>query len=133
MPITVAALREASAAERRVAISPEVASKLKARDVRVLLEPDLGERAGFPDQAYTGVAWADADDIPAQADVLLCVGPPDEKTLARLKQGAIVIGQLHPYAADAHLRQYAACSLSAFSLELLPRITRGQSMDVLSS
>lgn len=132
MPITVAAVREAGA-ERRVAITPEVASKLKARDARVLLEPDLGERAGFPDQAYNGVSWADADDVPGQADVLLCVGPPSEKTLERLKDGAVVIGQLHPYGAAEQLRKYAAHRLSAFSLELLPRITRGQSMDVLSS
>lgn len=133
MPITVAAIRESSPGERRVAITPEVASKLKSRELRVLLELELGEDAGFPDQAYTGVAWADADDVLGQADVLLCVQPPSEQALAQLKEGATFIGQLHPHGAEARLRQYAARSLSAFSLELLPRTTRAQAMDVLSS
>ncbi|HET6631333.1 MAG TPA: NAD(P) transhydrogenase subunit alpha [Rhodanobacteraceae bacterium] len=133
MPITVAALREAESGERRVAITPETASKLKTRGVQVLLEPELGEPAGIPDQAYGAVAWADADDVAARADVLLCVRPPAPVLAARLRRGACVIGQLQPRADEARLQGWAEQGLSAFALELLPRITRAQAMDVLSS
>lgn len=133
MPITVAAIREAAPGETRVAITPEVASKLQSRGLRVLLELELGDRAGFPDQAYSGVAWADRADALGQADVLLCVSAPEEQELSALRQGAVLVGQLRPYGGESRLRQWADRGLSSFSLELLPRTTRAQAMDVLSS
>jgi NAD(P) transhydrogenase subunit alpha len=133
MPITVAALRETAAGERRVAITPEVAKKLRGKDVRVLLERGAGAAAGFPDSTYADVEFADADSVLAQADIFTCVLPPEDNTWARLREGAVVVGQLRPYGAAARIVAMGKQRLTAFSLELLPRTTRAQAMDVLSS
>ncbi|MGP1664363.1 MAG: NAD(P) transhydrogenase subunit alpha, partial [Rhodanobacter sp.] len=133
MPITVAALRETATAERRVAITPEMAKKWRARGLRVLLEHDAGRAAGFPDSSYAEVEFADAATVCAQADLLACVLPPDDSVFATLRKGSVVFGQLRPHGASARIAALVSAGLSAFSLELLPRITRAQAMDVLSS
>lgn len=133
MPITVAAMRETRPGERRVAITPETAMKLRKQDVRVLLEPEVGEAAGFPDQAYADVAWADAKGLPRQADVLLCVQPPEPAVIGAMSKGALLIGQLQPHADSDRIAAMARQGISGFALELLPRTTRAQAMDVLSS
>ncbi|HET6431079.1 NAD(P) transhydrogenase subunit alpha [Dyella sp.] len=133
MPITVAALRETAAGERRVAITPEMAKKMHARGWRVMLERDAGASAGFPDGVYADATFGSAAEVCAQADVLACVLPPQDAVFGQLRERATVVGQLRPYGADARLAAMAARGLSAFSLELLPRTTRAQAMDVLSS
>src|SRR5579859_2124395 len=133
MPITVAALRETAAGERRVAITPEMAKKLRGKDVRVLLERGAGAAAGFPDTTYTDVEFADADIVLAQADVFACVLPPDDAVWSRLREGTVVVGQLRPYGAAERIAAMGQRRLTAFALELLPRTTRAQAMDVLSS
>jgi NAD(P) transhydrogenase subunit alpha len=133
MPITVAALRETAAGERRVAITPEVAKKLRSKGLRVLLEHDAGAAAGFPDASYADTEFADAATVRAQADLLACVLPPDDAVWGQLREGAIVVGQLRPYGAASRIAAMGARRLTAFALELLPRTTRAQAMDVLSS
>ncbi|GGA07950.1 NAD(P) transhydrogenase subunit alpha [Dyella caseinilytica] len=133
MSITVSALRETVAGERRVAITPEVAKKLRGKGVRVLLEHSAGAAAGFPDASYADVEFADADQISREADLLACVLPPDDTALARLREGCVIVGQLRPHDAATRIRVLAEYKLTAFSLELLPRTTRAQAMDVLSS
>jgi H+-translocating NAD(P) transhydrogenase subunit alpha len=133
MPITVAALRETAAGERRVAITPEVAKKLRGKDLRVLLERGAGAAAGFPDDAYAEVEFADADSVLQQADLFACVLPPDESVWSRLRDGTVVVGQLRPYGAAERVAAMSRRRLAAFALELLPRTTRAQAMDVLSS
>jgi NAD(P) transhydrogenase subunit alpha len=133
MPITVAALRESAAGERRVAITPEMAKKLQGKGLRVLLEAGAGAAAGFPDSSYANADFADAAGVLAQADLLACVLPPDDAVFAGLREGTIVVGQLRPYGASSRIGALAARKLSAFALELLPRTTRAQAMDVLSS
>ena len=133
MPITIAALRETAANERRVAITPETAKKYKARGLRVLLERGAGEPAGFRDEAYVDAQCVDANEALAQADILLCVQPPEDTRAASMKSGVLLVGQLRPHGANERLSQYAQRQISAFSLELLPRTTRAQAMDVLSS
>jgi len=133
MSITVAALRETATSERRVAITPEVAKKLHGKGVRVLLEHGAGAAAGFPDSSYADADFADADAVLAQADVLTCVLPPDDATWERLREGSIVIGQLRPYGSAVRITAMGKRRLTAFALELLPRTTRAQAMDVLSS
>ena len=133
MPITVAALRETAAGERRVAITPEMAKKLHGKGLRVLLEHGAGAAAGFPDGSYASADFADAADVLAQADLLACVLPPHDAVFAGLREGAVVVGQLRPYGAASRIEALAARRLSAFALELLPRTTRAQAMDVLSS
>ena len=133
MPITIAALRESVDGERRVALTPETAKKYASRGMRVLMEHGTGVAAGFPDTAYAGVDFADAGAVAAQADVVLCVQPPADERIAAMKDGAALIGQLRPHNAADRLAGYARRKLAAFSLELLPRTTRAQAMDVLSS
>lgn len=133
MSITVSALRETAAGERRVAITPEVARKLRGKGVRVLLERDAGCAAGFPDASYVDVAFADASSVLAQADLLACVLPPANEAIGALREGATVMGQLRPYGTSSRLAEMATRKLTVFSLELLPRTTRAQAMDVLSS
>ena len=133
MSITVSALRETAAGERRVAITPEVAKKLRGKGLRVLLEHDAGRAAGFPDASYADVEFADAAQVLAQADLLACVLPPADTALGNLREGSIVVGQLRPHGATERIAALAQHKLTAFSLELLPRTTRAQAMDVLSS
>ncbi|HEU0277855.1 MAG TPA: NAD(P) transhydrogenase subunit alpha [Rhodanobacteraceae bacterium] len=133
MPITIAALRETAELERRVALTPETAKKYAARGLRVMLERGAGTAAGFIDEAYAGVEFGDGAAVAASADVLLCVQPPPAIVVGAEKEGAMLVGQLHPYGAAERLATYAQRKLTAFSLELLPRTTRGQAMDVLSS
>lgn len=133
MAVRVAALRETTHGEQRVAITPEVAGKWRAKDVEVWLEAGAGLAAGFADDAYADVHLAERAQVLAQADVLCCVQAPEDEVLQGLHEGASVIGQLRPHGADELLAALAARKLSAFALELLPRTTRAQSMDVLSS
>ena len=134
MSVTVAFVRETAPGERRIALTPETAKKLQANKARVLLETTAGAPASFPDAAYTGVDFvADRQAVLAQADVLVCVQPPSNAELAALKPGAILIGLLAPHADPGRVDALAAGQLTAFSLERLPRTTRAQAMDVLSS
>ncbi|MBS0213872.1 MAG: NAD(P) transhydrogenase subunit alpha [Proteobacteria bacterium] len=134
MAFIVAAIREAAAEERRVAITPETCKKLRAAGATVLLQAGVGERAYFPDAAYEGAEFApDGDAVLARADVLMCVQPPPNEHLVQLKEGAVVIGLLAAGADPAREAQWIARKVTAFPLERLPRTTRAQAMDVLSS
>ncbi|HEY2345534.1 MAG TPA: NAD(P) transhydrogenase subunit alpha [Xanthomonadaceae bacterium] len=134
MAFIVAAVREAAPEERRVAITPETCKKLRAAGATVLLQSGVGVRAHFPDAAYEGAEFAaDADAIIARADALLCVQPPLPEQLSGLKEGAIVIGLLAAGSDPAREAQLLARKATSFPLERLPRTTRAQAMDVLSS
>ncbi|KGI77203.1 NAD(P) transhydrogenase subunit alpha [Oleiagrimonas soli] len=133
MTVTVAALRETAAGERRVAIVPEVAKKLHASGVEVMLERGSGAAAGFPDEAYEGVTFEDAATVASRADLLWCLQMPEAGRLGDLRKGSVLIGQLQPHRHAEALRQLAAGGITAFALELLPRTTRAQAMDILSS
>lgn len=134
MVTTVAAVRESVAGERRVALTPEVAKKLKARGATVVLAQGAGEAAYFADAAYAGCdVLADARAALAAADVLLKVQPPSLEEIAALKEGAVVIGHLQPHLSPERTRALRDRRITAFAMELLPRTTRAQAMDVLSS
>ncbi|TCV91274.1 NAD(P) transhydrogenase subunit alpha [Luteibacter rhizovicinus] len=135
MPMTVGALRETAKGERRVALTPETARKLVARGLAVIFEHDAGREAGFPDATYVaaGATPADAADVAARADLLLCVQLPPADRLTALRAGTAIVGQLRPNAAHDRLEALGERGVTAFSLELLPRTTRAQAMDVLSS
>jgi NAD(P) transhydrogenase subunit alpha len=134
MAITVGVVRETTPGERRVAVTPEVAKKLKARGALVLIERGAGVAASFADAAYRDAEIvAEAQGVLARADVLLKVQPPTAVEIGALREGAVVIGYLAP-----HLEPERTCALrdrriTAFAMELLPRTTRAQAMDVLSS
>jgi NAD(P) transhydrogenase subunit alpha len=124
---------EAAPPERRVALVPELVPKLAQAGLEVLVEPGAGEAAGFPDPAYIEKGARLAPDVLGRADVVLKVRPPTAEEAGRLREGATLIGLLQPYANAAALRALAARRVTAFALELMPRITRAQPMDALSA
>jgi len=134
MAVTVVVLRERAANERRVALSPDVAKRLGKLGASVLIETGAGTGANQPDSVFPGVdVAADAASALARADVLLCVQPPTLETIAALREGAIAIGFMAPHADVARVKALRDRKITAFAMELLPRTTRAQAMDVLSS
>ncbi len=134
MPITIVAVRENAPNERRAALSPEVVKKLKGLGAEVLIESGIGARAHLPDSTYAGVETTDAAATAiGRADVLLKVQPPSAEEIAALREGSVLIGYLAPHADDERIRTLRDRRISAFAMELLPRTTRAQAMDVLSS
>ncbi|QSQ51550.1 NAD(P) transhydrogenase subunit alpha [Xanthomonas translucens pv. undulosa] len=134
MAVQVLVVKETAHGERRVAATPETVKKLVALGAQVHVEPDAGVSAGFVDAAYlaAGAQLADAA-TPAQADLVLCVQPLPVAALHQLKPAAGVVGILQPQADPARAEAMQARQLVAFPLERLPRTTRAQAMDVLSS
>jgi NAD(P) transhydrogenase subunit alpha len=129
----VAIIREHAAGERRIALTPETARKLAAKGIGIAIESGAGLSAGFADADYADALVSDRNAVLTQADVLLCVQSPDTEALAVLKAGAILIGALAPHHSDSPLPLYLQRRISAFALEKLPRTTRAQAMDILSS
>jgi len=134
MPVAVVAVRESAAGERRVAVTPEVAKKLKARGAQIVLEQGAGASAYFADAAYVDCETvSNARAALARADVLLKVQPPTLEEIAALREGAVVIATLQPHLAPERTKALRDRRITAFAMELLPRTTRAQAMDVLSS
>src|ERR1700730_1136121 len=134
MPVTIGALRECAPLETRVSVVPEVAGKLVQSGARVLVERGAGTRAQFPDSAYKDVTWADSGDaVLEQSDVGLTVQPLTVDQIQRLKSGAVVIGFMQPHARRAEVKALQERGITSFAVELIPRISRAQSMDALSS
>ncbi|HUZ98137.1 MAG TPA: Re/Si-specific NAD(P)(+) transhydrogenase subunit alpha [Gaiellaceae bacterium] len=127
----VGVARETAPGERRVALVPETAGKLAAAGFDVVVEAGAGDAASFPDAAYTdaGVPLGDA----WSADILAKVRKPDEQETARLHDGQLLIGFLDPLGDPAAVERIAARGVTAFAMESIPRTTRAQSMDALSS
>jgi NAD(P) transhydrogenase subunit alpha len=133
--ITIAVTAE-DESEPRVALSPETVKKFKALGARVLVEKDAGARSFIQDAAYEANGAEIVPDGNAAleaADIILKVGRPSEHQQAAAKQGAILAAMLDPFGNRKELETLAARGLTAFSMEFMPRITRAQSMDVLSS
>ena len=132
---TLFAPRETVAGELRVAVTPETAKKLKQAGFTVLVQSGAGERAGFVDAAYAaaGARSVGADEGWAAADVVLKVAAPWPTEAAKLRRGAWLFALLDPYRNIDLARQLASAGLVSFAMELVPRTTRAQSIDVLSS
>jgi NAD(P) transhydrogenase subunit alpha len=134
MPVTIGALSESAPQETRVSLTPEVSDKLHKEGAGVVLQTGAGERARFPDSAYRNVAFAaDPAQILQQADVLLCVQPLSIQQIGQLRAGSVVLGFLQPHARLAEVRALRDHRITSFAMELVPRISRAQSMDALSS
>jgi len=134
MSVTIGALRESAPQETRVSVVPEVAEKLAREGARVLIERGAGERARFPDSLYKSVSWAaSAGEVLSTADVLLAVQPLGVEQIQQLKAGAVVVGFMQPHARAAEVRALKERGITSFAMELVPRISRAQSMDALSS
>ena len=128
---TIGVVAESGSDERRVALVPKAVAPLIKSGVAVVVEAGAGERALLPDELYTaagatiGDAWA--------ADVVAKVGPPTAAEVQRLRRGQTLIGFLAPRNADNSIGALAAAGVQAFALEAIPRISRAQVMDALSS
>ena len=128
---------ESTPGETRVAATPDTVKKFISLGCSLAVERGAGTASGYLDEAYAeqGADLIEPGDASAwgQADVLLCVQTPSPATLARLRQGALVVGLLSPYANEELTAALKRSGLSAMALELLPRISRAQSADALSS
>jgi len=134
MGLTVGVPLEKTPGERRVALVPEMTAKLKTLGARVLLQAGAGKEAHFSDEDFREVEIVDnARDLYAQSDLVLKVQPPDVMEIAAMKPGATLVGLLQPYGDAERIKQLQARGITAFAMELLPRVSRAQSMDVLSS
>ncbi len=129
----VAVVAETNADEPRVAATPETVKKMTALGAQVAVEPGAGVKSNILDADYTAAGATVAPDALNGADIVLMVRRPERAMLSRLQKGAIVIAIMDPYGHDDALRAMADAGLTAFAMELMPRITRAQSMDVLSS
>ena len=131
---TVFIPREVDANEPRVAASPDTVKRLAAMGFSVVVEAGAGSRSRIPDEdfAKAGAAIGKAADA-AGADIVLKVRRPTDAELKGYKKGAAVLAIMDPYGNDAAVMALAKAGVTAFSMEFMPRITRAQSMDVLSS
>jgi proton-translocating NAD(P)+ transhydrogenase subunit alpha len=123
--------KEPAAGERRVALVPDVVKRLGAKGVEVVVEAGAGERALIPDALYAAAGATFGD--PWEADVVVIVGPPGPETIARLPRGATLVGFLAPRTQPETLEALAQAGVTALAMEAIPRISRAQSMDALSS
>ncbi|MGD9668113.1 MAG: Re/Si-specific NAD(P)(+) transhydrogenase subunit alpha [Hyphomicrobiaceae bacterium] len=133
--LTIAVTAE-SADEPRVAVSPDTVKKLTALGAKVRIESGAGAKSRFTDEMYKAQGAEIASSAGAAlsgADILLRVRRPSPEDVSQLKPGALVVANLAPHDDRAGLEALAATSASLFSMEFMPRITRAQSMDVLSS
>jgi len=133
MTVVVGVLKETAANETRVALVPEIAAKLRAAGARVLVERGAGVAAHFDDAAYVDASPSDAATILASADILWTVQPPTVEIVNALKPGAVLIGFMQAYARHDLVRALKDRRITSFAMELVPRISRAQSMDALSS
>ncbi|HVV63253.1 MAG TPA: Re/Si-specific NAD(P)(+) transhydrogenase subunit alpha [Pseudolabrys sp.] len=131
MKIAIAA--ETDPAEPRVAGTPETVKKLIALGAEVAVEPGAGVKSGILDDDYKAAGATVAAGAAKGADVVLKVRRPSASELSAYKKGALVVAIMDPYGNEAALKQMADAGIVAFAMELMPRITRAQSMDVLSS
>jgi len=129
----IAVAKEQDPAEPRVAATPDTVKKLKALGAEVAVEPGAGLKSGLPDSEFTAVGATVAADALKDADVVLKVRRPEAAELSAYKRGALVLAIMDPYGNDAALKSMADAGIAAFAMELMPRITRAQVMDVLSS
>jgi NAD(P) transhydrogenase subunit alpha len=123
--------RESAAGERRVALVPEVVKRLSAKAVEVVVEAGAGEQALIPDALYTEAGATIG--APWDADVVVKVAPPSTEEIGRLRRGGTLVGFLAPRTQPETLQALAQAGVTAFAMEAIPRISRAQSMDALSS
>jgi proton-translocating NAD(P)+ transhydrogenase subunit alpha len=131
----VAVPRETTPGERRVALVPETVAKLRESGLEISVERDAGAAAGFPDDRYAdvGAELVGPGDLLTGAAVVACVAKPSSEQVAAMARGTVVIGFLQPLTDAEGIAELREHGIVAFAMESIPRITRAQSMDALSS
>ncbi len=133
MPLKVAIPRETATGERRIAMEPSVVKKLIAMDAEVLIETGAGDQAGFRDTDFVDATFKDKATLEAEADILLRVQVPNAGEIDMLNEGTVLIGTLTPFKNPELIAKLRDKKITSFAMELIPRISRAQAMDVLSS
>ena len=134
MSLTVAVLKEQAEGERRVALDPVSANKLAGQGFQVLIETGAGDAAGFSDQQYSDCALLDdPESILTMADIWLWVQAPATEQLANLPDGRLCMGLVFAHRNPAIVETLKQHKQACMAMELVPRVSRAQSMDVLSS
>jgi NAD(P) transhydrogenase subunit alpha len=135
MGVKIAVLKEMAAGERRVSATPETVKKFIALGAELAVESGAGGTASVADQAYAdaGATVADRATVLANADIILGVQGPEPLSINGAKQGAWLVAGLNPFVERARVDGYAEAGVEALAMEFMPRITRAQSMDILSS
>ena len=131
----IAILRERADGETRVAATPETVTKLLGLGATVSIERGAGAAARFPDGDYekAGASVGDAADVVKDADIVLAVRRPSPDVLGGAKSGALVIGTMDPFGSEGEIDALGRAGYTAVAMEFMPRITRAQVMDILSS
>jgi len=129
----IAVAKEIDPSEPRVAASPDTVKKFKALGVDVAVESGAGLKSGLPDSEFTAAGATVSADAVKDAEIVIKVKRPEASELPGYRRGALVIAIMDPYGNDAALKTMADAGVAAFAMELMPRITRAQVMDVLSS
>jgi NAD(P) transhydrogenase subunit alpha len=131
--LRIAVLKERANGETRVSATPETVKKFIALGATVAIEPGAGQAAEISDADYTAAGAEVGKAALTGADIVLCVQGPEPKALSGARAGAWLVGGLDPFAQRARVDDYASLGFEALAMEFMPRITRAQSMDVLSS
>ncbi|NPA43062.1 MAG: Re/Si-specific NAD(P)(+) transhydrogenase subunit alpha [Chlorobi bacterium] len=131
----IGVIKETRPGEKRVAVTPQVAKDFIARGFEVVAEHNAGLDSHFTDEDYekVGVKVTDKENVFKEADIIVKVNPPSEDDLPYFREGQVFIGLLFPYNNPDLVKKLADKKVTAFAMELIPRISRAQNMDVLSS
>jgi len=134
MPVKIAVLKETRAHEKRVALVPQVAEKLARLGADIHMQAEAGAAVKLADGAYKNVSFAaNPLGIVSDADVVLSVQPPAPETIASMKEGAILLSFIYAHKEPELVKALRDRNITCFAMELVPRITRAQAMDALSS
>ena len=133
MPLTVGVLKETVSGETRVALTPEITTKLQKLGVSVVMETGAGAAAQILDDDYEGVEMTDAAGVLAKAGMLMTVQPASKDALNKLGENSVVVGMMYGHINRDLVKALQDKKHDGFAMELIPRISRAQSMDVLSS
>ncbi|MCC4117043.1 NAD(P) transhydrogenase subunit alpha [Aromatoleum toluclasticum] len=134
MALLIGVPAEEIAGERRLSVVPDVVKKYLGLGAKVVIQSGAGHAAHLRDDMFADVqVAASGADVCSTADAVLCVQPPSAELIAAMKPGAVLLGMLQPWSSAERAQQLMEKQITSFALELLPRITRSQSMDVLSS
>ena len=133
MSLIIGVLKEPLQSETRVALTPEITGKLQDLGVKIIMEHGAGQGSQLLDSEYEGVEFTDAKGVLAQSDLLFTVQPTSENTVQRLSTRSIVVGLMYGYSNSNLVKALKNKKITSFAMELVPRISRAQSMDVLSS